>query len=122
MKENSNMESEEDISEKYWESLSNKERLHAFCAVVKKLNQADLVDRGSYRYALYEVFKFGPEAYIPAMSAGYLDIHNALYDATEYPHYDILVKFKNFAKENNIPEEKIDAFLKENKYDSFFKL
>lgn len=120
MKKN-NTKSEEDISEKYWESLSNEERLHAFCAVVKRINQADMVDMGSYRYALYEVFKFGPGAYVPAMYAGYFDIHNALYDAVKYPHYDIFVKFKNFAKENNIPEEKIDIFLKENEYDSFFK-
>ena len=77
------MEEIEKDSESYWNSLSKDEQLKAFCAVVRRIHKGDLEDRGSYRYVLYQVFGFGPEAYAPAQMSGYLTIHNALFDSEE---------------------------------------
>lgn len=73
------MKQQEQASEKYWNSLSKEDQLKAFCAVVRRIYEGELVKGGSYRYVLYEVFGFEPNAYAPAQMAGYLDIHNQLY-------------------------------------------
>ena len=65
-------------SEAYWNSLSKEEQLKAFCAVSRRIHQAEIIDQGTYRWALYDVFGFGPEAYAPAQLAGYLAIHNSI--------------------------------------------
>ena len=75
------MDAMENEQEDYWKSLSHEEQLQAFCAVCRRIRKGDLQDRGSYRYVLYDVFGWGPEAYAPAQLAGYLDIHNALFDS-----------------------------------------
>jgi hypothetical protein len=72
------MESFEKEQEEYWNSLTKEQQLKAFCAVVRRIYKGELVDQGSYRYVLYDVFGFGPEAYTQAQDAGYLDIHNAI--------------------------------------------
>lgn len=64
--------------EQYWNSLSKEDQLKAFCAVSRRIYQAELVDQGTYRHTLYGVFKFGPESYVPAQMANYLEIHNAI--------------------------------------------
>jgi hypothetical protein len=71
-------------SEVYWNSLSKEDQLKAFCAVSRRIHQGELVERGTYRYVLYDVFQFGPEAYAPAQMANYLEIHNALYGADTF--------------------------------------
>ena len=68
-------------SEAYWNSLSKEQQLQVFCAVSRRIHQAELVDQGSYRYALYNVFGFGPESYAPAQMAGYLAIHNSIFSS-----------------------------------------
>lgn len=72
------MRRSEQEQEAFWNSLSKEDQLKAFCAVMRRIRQGDLRDRGSYRYVLYTVFGFGPEAYIPAQDAGYMAIHNSL--------------------------------------------
>lgn len=67
-------------SEAYWNSLSKEDQLKAFCAVSRRIYKGEIEDRGTYRYVLYDVFGFGPEAYAPAQLAGYLTIHNSIYD------------------------------------------
>jgi len=74
------MDEIEQQSEAYWNSLSKEQQLQVFCAVTRRIHKAELVDKGSYRYALYNVFGFGPESYAPAQLAGYLDIHNSIFD------------------------------------------
>jgi hypothetical protein len=64
--------------EETWNSLSTEQQLDVFCAVVRRIVQAELVDDGTYRHALYNVFKFGPEAYGRGMDAGYFDLHNSI--------------------------------------------
>lgn len=68
-----------DESEAYWNNLSKEDQLKAFCAVSRRIYKGELIDRRSYRGVLYDVFGFGPEAYIPAQMSNYLEIHNALY-------------------------------------------
>lgn len=60
----------------FWNGLSYDDRLKAFHSVCKRIHQGDIVDRGSYRYVLYQVFGFQPDAYVVGMDCGYLDIHN----------------------------------------------
>lgn len=70
-------------SNDWWESLSYEEKTKAFYSVVKRIHQADVIDRGSYRYALYGVFGFEPDMYALGMSSGYMEIHNLIYSAIE---------------------------------------
>lgn len=63
-----------------WNSFSKEQQLDIFCAVIRRVYQAEIVDKGSYRYALYTIFGFDLDAYGRAMDAGYLDIHNAFYE------------------------------------------
>ena len=65
--------------EQYWDSLTKEQQLLAFCAVCRRIYKGDIELNGSYRYVLYEVFGFGPEAYAAAQFAGYLAIHNAIF-------------------------------------------
>lgn len=67
--------------EKFWESLSEEDRLKVFCAVSRRIYKGEIEDKRSYRGVLYDVFKFGPEAYAQAQVAGYLSIHNSIFDS-----------------------------------------
>ena len=70
-------------SEDFWSSLSYDEKLYAFCAISRRIHKGEIVDDGSYRYVLYEIFGFGPDAYAVAQMAGYLEIHNAIVPSKE---------------------------------------
>lgn len=73
------VELEED-HDKFWNSLSTDDQLKAFCSVMRRLYKAEIQERGSYRYTLYEVFGFGSESYVQAQISGFLAIHNAIWD------------------------------------------
>ena len=73
------LELEEDHS-KFWNGLSKDDQLKAFCSVMRRLYRAEIQERGSYRYTLYEVFGFGSESYVQAQISGFLAIHNAIWD------------------------------------------
>lgn len=62
----------------FWDGLSYEDKLKAFYSVCKRIHKGDVVDRGSYRYVLYDVFGFGFDAYALGMDAGYFDIHNCI--------------------------------------------
>lgn len=68
---------------RWWEEASSDTREIAFLAVVSLLHKAELQDKGSYRWTLYNVFGFDSGMYAAAMEAGYMDIHNALVRASE---------------------------------------
>jgi len=70
-------------NEAWWNSLSEQEREDAFYAVCKRIWKADGEDRGSYRYALYDVFGFDPGMYGRGMDCGYMSIHNAIFDGED---------------------------------------
>lgn len=97
-------------SESYWNSLSHDEQLKVFCAVSRRIFDGEIKQRGSYRYVLYNIFKFEPEAYVQAQDAGYLAIHNAIYDSER-----VNTLIKNFCTRHlNIDEETLESEL--NKY------
>jgi len=73
----------EESVEEYWNSLSETEREKAFYAVVKRIHKAEIEDRGSYRYALYDVFGFDMGMYSLGMSCGYMEIHNLIIEGIE---------------------------------------
>jgi len=64
--------------EEWWNSLPQEEQLKAFYSVVKRIHKGDIVDKGSYRYVLYNVFGFDAGAYSIGMDCGYLALHNAI--------------------------------------------
>jgi hypothetical protein len=64
--------------EVFWATLTPEQQLDVFCCVVRRIVDGELVQKGSYRYVLYDVFKWGPEAYLPAQIAGYMALHNAI--------------------------------------------
>lgn len=97
-------------SEEAWNNLDEDTKLHVFCAVSKKIRKGELEDNGSYRYILYDVFGFGPEAYVPAQLSGYLDIHNAIYDSKRL--VEMAEKIKIFAEENNVNPERTEELIK----------
>jgi hypothetical protein len=68
----------QDDADAFWNDLTKEQQLQAFCAVVKRIHDGEMKQRRSFRGVLYSVFGFGPNAYVPAMYAGYMDIHNAL--------------------------------------------
>ena len=65
-------------AEKYWEALSYEDKLKAFYIVTKRIHKGDIVDNGSYRHVLYDVFGFDMDSYIVGMDSGYMEIHNSI--------------------------------------------
>lgn len=65
-------------ADQFWDSLSYEDKCNAFHAVVSKICQAEIVDQGSYRHALYGVFGFGPDMYTRGMDCGFMGLHNSI--------------------------------------------
>ena len=62
----------------WWNALSEREREDAFYAVVKRIYQGEIVEQGSYRYVLYDIFDFDASMYGRGMDCGYMSLHNAI--------------------------------------------
>jgi hypothetical protein len=62
----------------WWNNLSEQEREWAFYSVVKRICKGELVDKGSYRYVLYNVFGFDAGMYTLGMDCGYMALHNSI--------------------------------------------
>ena len=71
------------MNDAWWNGLSEEEREEAFYAVCKRIHKAELVDRGTYRDALYDVFGFDMYMYGRGMDCGYMNIHNAIHIGEE---------------------------------------
>jgi len=67
----------------WWNALPREEKLKAFRSVCRRIQQGDVVERGSYRHVLYEVFGFDADAYVDGMDCGYMDIHNLIARGSE---------------------------------------
>ena len=65
-------------TDEWWNELSQEDQMRAFYSVVKRLVEGELVERGSYRYVLYQTFKFPAEAYGIGVQCGYLTLHNSI--------------------------------------------
>lgn len=70
-----------------WNALDYDTKLSMFYSVVKRIVKGELVDHGSYRYILYDVFGFGPDAYTLGMMCGFLELHNAIYTQQDLDAY-----------------------------------
>lgn len=64
--------------EAYWASLSVDQQMAAFNCVIRRLYDGEINQQRSYRGMLYDVFGFGPDAYVRAQMAGFMEIHNAI--------------------------------------------
>lgn len=71
----------EQEADSWWDNLPTSEREKAFYSVCKRITKADMTDRGTYRYGLYDVFGFDASMYARGMDCGYLAIHNAIVDS-----------------------------------------
>ena len=72
------MKDYETETDAWWDALPYDDKLRAFYSVVKRIYDGDIKQQGSYRYVLYDVFGFGPDAYGIGMECGYLSLHNSI--------------------------------------------
>jgi hypothetical protein len=77
-KEQDSYEAENDA---WWNGLTLQEREDAFYAVVKRIYKGEIIDKGTYRYILYDVFGFDGSMYMRGMDCGYMTLHNAIVNA-----------------------------------------
>ncbi len=94
-----------------WQALPYDDKLKLFCAMSKLIYEGEIKQRGTYRYVLYDVFDFGPDAYVPAQCAGYLAIHNAIFDGEEVANTikEFVETGLDITKDNL--QEQINAFI-----------
>lgn len=71
-------------AEEAWDSLDYDTQLRVFHAVISRLYKGEVKDKGTYRWILYDVFKFGPEAYGIGMDCGLMALHNAYVDIDDF--------------------------------------
>ena len=64
--------------DEWWNAMSKEDQMKAFYSVVKRVVDGELVQKGSYRYILCEVFGFGPESYMISYNAGFMALHNSI--------------------------------------------
>jgi len=84
----------EEENDAWWDGLTEKEREGAFYAVCKRIHQAELMDHGTYRYALYDVFGFNEGMYRKGMDCGYMALHNTIGDGVDYQKMRRVTRFE----------------------------
>lgn len=67
----------------WWNGLTEDEREDAFYAVIKRMYRAEVQDRGTYRWALYDVFGFDMGMYGRGMDCGYMALHNIIFNGLD---------------------------------------
>lgn len=65
-------------AENFWANLSKDDQLMAFYSVVKRIHKGEIIDNGTYRYILYDVFGFNFDSYGVGMVCGFLELHNKI--------------------------------------------
>jgi len=68
----------------WWNGLSEQDREWAFYSVVKRIYQGEVVEKGSYRYVLYDIFNFDPGMYMRGMDCGYMALHNSIMNDEQF--------------------------------------
>jgi len=98
-----------------WNSLPYDDRLKLFCAISKLIYEGEIKDKGTYRYVLYDTFGFGPDSYAAAQFAGYLAIHNAIFDGENIKDTikDFVVNFMDIT-DDNLDEQLSNFMIKKN--------
>ena len=101
---------QKEADELFW-SLPYDDRLKVFCAISKLIYEGEIKDQGTYRHVLYENFKFGPDAYATAQHAGFLAIHNAIFDGENVKSYikDFVTNHMNITDDNL--DKQLDEFI-----------
>lgn len=84
----------EDKTDAWWNGLTEKEREDAFYSVIKRMYQAEVKDRGTYRYALYDVFGFDGGMYGAGMDCGYMALHNIIFDGLDLEKMKCVDRFE----------------------------
>lgn len=64
--------------DEWWNAMPKEDQMKAFYSVVKRLVEGELIQQGSYRYVLYQVFGFDTESYYLGMQCGYMELHNSI--------------------------------------------
>ena len=82
------------MNDAWWNGLSEEDREEAFYAVCKRIHKAELKDRGTYRWALYDVFGFDMGMYGRGMDCGFMALHNAIYDGWYQPSMKGVTRFE----------------------------
>lgn len=62
----------------FWDGLSYEDKCNAFHAVVSRIFDGEIKEKGSYRYVLYDIFGFGPDMYVRGMNCGFMALHNSI--------------------------------------------
>ena len=68
----------------FWDSLSYDDKCNAFHYVISKIFEGEIKVKGSYRYVLYDIFKFGPDMYTRGMECGYMALHNSIMNDEQF--------------------------------------
>lgn len=71
-------------AENFWKSLSYEDKCNAFHAVVSRIFEGEIRERGTYRYVLYNVFGFEPDMYVRGMDCGFMALHNSIMDDEQF--------------------------------------
>jgi hypothetical protein len=71
-------------AERFWDSLSYEDKCNAFHSVVSKIFEGEIKVQGSYRYVLYDVFKFQPDMYTRGMDCGFMALHNSIMNDEQF--------------------------------------
>lgn len=75
---------QDEQAESFWNSLSYEDKCNAFHAVVSKIFEGEIKEKGTYRYILYDIFGFGPDMYVRGMNCGYMALHNSILTDEEF--------------------------------------
>lgn len=62
----------------WWDNLPNDAKEKAFFCVVKRIVDAELVEKKTYRQILYEEFGFPQESYYMGIICGFMQLHNSI--------------------------------------------
>jgi len=71
-------------AELFWSRLSYEDKCNAFHYVISKIFEGEIKVKGSYRYVLYDIFKFGPDMYGRGMDCGYMALHNSIMNDEQF--------------------------------------
>jgi hypothetical protein len=108
------MEWEEQVDKEYdeaWNALDYDTQLKMFYSVVKRLVKGELRDKGTYRWVLYDVFGFQPDAYALGMQCGFLELHNSIYSQEDFQaHVEHLAKKKYHLENPSFDDRPVAEF------------
>lgn len=77
------MQISKEDADKWWDNADYETRQLAFYSVIDRMRQSELLDKGSYKFAIYDTFGFKGDMYGPGIECGYMDLHNQIADIFE---------------------------------------